>query len=61
MTAAVQSTWGDRSKPTREKLGNPTEWYVADDAASHTRYFVIQGSDKPGPLARQPHLRPHHL
>jgi hypothetical protein len=23
----------------------PSEWFVADDARSHTRYFVIQGSD----------------
>lgn len=24
---------------------NPTEWYVADDATTATRFFVIQGSD----------------
>ncbi|KAK9906702.1 hypothetical protein WJX75_006470 [Coccomyxa subellipsoidea] len=41
VTAAVQATWGSE----KDKLGNPTEWYVADDAVSHTRYFVIQGSD----------------
>jgi hypothetical protein len=26
-------------------LANPTEWYVADDPATTTRFFVIQGSD----------------
>lgn len=41
VTAAVQATWGSE----KDKLGNPTEWYVADDPVSHTRYFVIQGSD----------------
>ncbi|BDA46183.1 probable phospholipase A1 PLIP3, chloroplastic [Coccomyxa sp. Obi] len=41
VTAAVQATWGS----DKDKLGNPTEWYVADDNVSHTRYFVIQGSD----------------
>ncbi len=45
VSAAVQSTWGDRGKLSEDKLGNPTEWYVADDARTHTRYFVIQGSD----------------
>ena len=24
---------------------NPTEWYVVDDPATTTRFFVIQGSD----------------
>ena len=41
VTAAVTATWGS----DKDKLGNPTEWYVADDNVSHTRYFVIQGSD----------------
>ena len=42
----MQSTWGDRGKQlSKDKLGNPTEWYVADDPVSATRYFVIQGSD----------------
>ena len=41
VTAAVQATWGSE----KDKLGNPTEWYVADDPVSHTRYFVVQGSD----------------
>ncbi len=46
VTAAVQATWGDRGKAlSKDKLGNPTEWYVADDPVSATRYFVIQGSD----------------
>jgi hypothetical protein len=45
VSAAVQSTWGDKSKLSGDKLGNPTEWYVADDHRTHTRYFVIQGSD----------------
>jgi hypothetical protein len=43
VTAAVQSTWGSGDRrAAKEKLGSPTEWYVADDAATHTRYFVIQ-------------------
>lgn len=45
VSAAVASTWGDRGKISGDKLGNPTEWYVADDARTNTRYFVIQGSD----------------
>ena len=46
VTAAVQATWGsDRTRLTKDKLHNPTEWYVADDPASRTRYFIIQGSD----------------
>ena len=46
VTAAVQSTWGsDKAKLSKDNLQNPTEWYVADDPMSHTRYFIIQGSD----------------
>lgn len=46
VTAAVQSTWGsDKTRLTKDKLHNPTEWYVADDPKSRTRYFIIQGSD----------------
>lgn len=46
VTAAVQSTWGgDKSRLTKDKLHNPTEWFVADDPMSRTRYFIIQGSD----------------
>ena len=46
VTAAVQATWGsDKSKLSKDKLQNPTEWYVADDPMSRTRYFIIQGSD----------------
>ena len=46
VTAAVQSTWGgDKARLTKDKLHNPTEWFVADDPMSRTRYFIIQGSD----------------
>ena len=46
VTAAVQATWGsDKSKLSKDKLQNPTEWFVADDPMSRTRYFIIQGSD----------------
>ena len=46
VTAAVQSTWGgDKTRLTKDKLHNPTEWFVADDPMSRTRYFIIQGSD----------------
>jgi len=61
VTAAVQSTWGssgeaskvsgsglDGSDPDGDGgacAASPTEWFVADDPGSHTRYFVIQGSD----------------
>ena len=42
----MQATWGsDKSKVSKGKLQNPTEWYVADDSMSRTRYFIIQGSD----------------
>ena len=45
VTAAVQSTWGGDKRLTKDKLHNPTEWFVADDPMSRTRYFIIQGSD----------------
>ncbi|KAK9862875.1 hypothetical protein WJX84_009025 [Apatococcus fuscideae] len=46
--AAVESIWSrDKAKhaPPKSKLSSPTEWYVCDDAASQTRFFVLQGSD----------------
>lgn len=46
VTAAVDSTLNrDRRKKLPAECVSPTEWYVADDHATQTRYFVIQGSD----------------
>mmetsp|Transcript_31445 Transcript_31445/g.81311 ORF Transcript_31445/g.81311 Transcript_31445/m.81311 type:complete len:764 (+) Transcript_31445:159-2450(+) len=38
------------AKGIQEKAGGscPCEWFVCDDPVSHTRYFVIQGSDSLG-------------
>lgn len=49
ITAAVQASWS-RDRKARGQAEpacseSPTEWYVADDPASHTRFFMIQGSD----------------
>lgn len=44
VSAAVMSREGSKSGQSVDCV-SPTEWYVADDAASHMRYFVIQGSD----------------
>lgn len=45
--AALESTWMGRPDSTRlpKDCQSPTEWFIADDPASHTRYIVIQGSD----------------
>ena len=32
-------------KAARAKATSPTQWYVADNLADHTRFFVIQGSE----------------
>lgn len=46
VTAAIDATWSARSSTTTSKDDlSPTEWFVADDEASATRYFVIMGSD----------------
>lgn len=59
VTAAVQSSWGSSGENGSDLDGlnpedlddggacaqSPTEWFVADDPGSHTRYFIIQGSD----------------
>ncbi len=46
--AGAESATGP-SNPSEVKAAStsscPSEWFVADDAATHTRYFVIQGSD----------------
>ncbi|KAK9831400.1 hypothetical protein WJX81_001243 [Elliptochloris bilobata] len=44
VTAAMQSTW-DPERGKKAARANPTEWYVVDDAATTTRFFIIQGSD----------------
>ncbi|KAK9818157.1 hypothetical protein WJX72_007963 [[Myrmecia] bisecta] len=46
--AAVESTWGrerGKKQALKDRCSSPTEWYVCDDPLTHTRYFVIQGSD----------------
>lgn len=48
MAAAVESAWpkdNGLEKAARAKATSPTQWYVADDEAKSTRYFVIQGSE----------------
>ena len=32
-------------KAARAKATSPTQWFVADNLADHTRFFVIQGSE----------------
>lgn len=43
VSAAIATTLG-RGEPPRVKA-SPVEWFVADEPETHTRYFVIQGSD----------------
>ena len=46
--AAVDSAWSKDEaleKAARAKATSPTQWYVADNLADHTRFFVIQGSE----------------
>ncbi|KAL4443837.1 hypothetical protein ABPG75_011574 [Micractinium tetrahymenae] len=45
VTAALESTWSGQSSRLPKECQSPTEWFIADDPSSHTRYFVIQGSD----------------
>lgn len=47
VTAAVSSNFNkEHSKAPREsQTADPTQWFVCDDPVSHTRYFVIQGSE----------------
>ncbi|KAK9814859.1 hypothetical protein WJX73_000354 [Symbiochloris irregularis] len=50
VTAALESAWSkdrdaDLDRAARAKATSPTQWFVADDASKHTRYFVIQGSE----------------
>ena len=50
VTAALESAWSkdrdaDLERAARAKATSPTQWFVADDASKHTRYFVIQGSE----------------
>lgn len=46
VTAAVSSNFNkEHSKgPKSSQAADPSEWFVCDDPVSHTRYFVIQGS-----------------
>lgn len=46
VTAAVSSNFNkEHSKaPRNSQAADPSEWFVCDDPVSHTRYFVIQGS-----------------
>lgn len=47
VTAAVSSNFNkEHSKaPKGTQAADPTQWFVCDDPVSHTRYFVIQGSE----------------
>ena len=43
--AAVDSAWSQDDaleKAAKAKATSPTQWYVADNLADHTRFFVIQ-------------------
>lgn len=42
VSAALESTWGRDRLP--KECQSPTEWYICDDGAGHTRYFVLQAS-----------------
>jgi len=42
-SAAITASLG-RGEPPKVKV-SPVEWFVADEPETHTRYFVIQGSD----------------
>lgn len=44
VSAALESSWSPKGRLPKE-CQSPTEWFIADDTAAHTRYFVIQGSD----------------
>lgn len=45
VSAAIATSLG-RGEPPRVKVKvSPVEWFVADEPETHTRYFVIQGSD----------------
>lgn len=46
--AAAPATTARLMAPTQSTTGSPacpSEWFVCDDTATNTRYFVIQGSD----------------
>lgn len=48
VTAAIDATWSrnNESSTSQQKDDlSPTEWFVADDKSTATRYFVIMGSD----------------
>jgi hypothetical protein len=44
VSAAIESSLGKRSVRARlpKECQSPTEWFIADDDKSHTRYFVLQ-------------------
>ena len=46
VTAAVSSNFNKEHNkaPKSSQAADPSEWFVCDDPVSHTRYFVIQGS-----------------
>ncbi|PSC69354.1 alpha beta-hydrolase isoform B [Micractinium conductrix] len=45
VAAALEASWSGQSNRLPKECQSPTEWFIADDTASHTRFFVIQGSD----------------
>ena len=47
VTAAVSSNFNKEhgKAPKGVQAADPTQWFVCDDPVSHTRYFVIQGSE----------------
>ena len=59
--AAVDSAWSQDDaldKAARAKATSPTQWYVADNLADHTRFFVIQGSETLDHWCARQHCRP---
>ena len=42
VAAALEASWSGQSNRLPKECQSPTEWFIADDTASHTRFFVIQ-------------------
>ena len=47
VTAAVSSNFNKEhgKAPKESQAADPTQWFVCDDPVSHTRYFIMQGSE----------------
>uniref|UniRef100_A0A0D6QV69 Fungal lipase-type domain-containing protein n=1 Tax=Araucaria cunninghamii TaxID=56994 RepID=A0A0D6QV69_ARACU len=45
LVAAEEDAKQATAKDLQSYISSPCEWFICDDEGSHTRYFVIQGSD----------------